>query len=312
MALADIMALQQKRASAKIGLSEERVTAIIPHVRNYIAYWREYPDMFVDFLQTAGKDDIKKGLELRFYQRIFIRVAMRYRYVYAVYPRGYSKSFLAVLVLILRAILYPGAKLFTAAGGKQQSAGILSEKMDELCRMVPAFEKELDLRPGKTRKSKDKVFYLFKNGSFIDNLAISEKTRGVRRTAGVLEECASMDGVLLQEVIIPTMNVSRVCADGTTQMDEILNQSQLYITTAGYKGTFAYQKLISVLVQMLTEPSKAFIMGGTWRVPVVTGAQNKNFINDLKREGEPQSQCPKRFFRCFSPGFVIKQANGEP
>lgn len=75
--------------------------------------------------------------------------------------------------------------------------------MDELCRMVPAFEKELDLRPGKTRKSKDKVFYLFKNGSFIDNLAISEKTRGVRRTAGVLEECASMDGVLLQEVIIP-------------------------------------------------------------------------------------------------------------
>jgi hypothetical protein len=61
-------------------------------------------------------------------------------------------------------------------------------------------------------------------------------------------------------------------------MDEILNQSQLYITTAGYKGTFAYQKLISVLVQMLTEPSKAFIMGGTWRVPVVTGAQNKNFI----------------------------------
>lgn len=285
MALSDIMALQQKRASAKIGLSEERVTAIIPHVRQYIAYWREYPDMFVDFLQTAGKDDIKKGLELRFYQRIFIRVAMRYRYVYAVYPRGYSKSFLAVLVLILRAILYPGAKLFTAAGGKQQSAGILSEKMDELCRMVPAFEKELDLRPGKTRKSKDKVFYLFKNGSFIDNLAISEKTRGVRRTAGVLEECASMDGILLQEVIIPTMNVSRVCADGTTQMDEILNQSQLYITTAGYKGTFAYQKLISVLVQMLTEPSKAFIMGGTWRVPVVTGAQNKNFINDLKREG---------------------------
>jgi hypothetical protein len=48
-----------------------------------------------------------------------MRVAMRYRYVYAVYPRGYSKSFLAVLILILRAILYPGAKLFTSAGGKQ-------------------------------------------------------------------------------------------------------------------------------------------------------------------------------------------------
>ena len=285
MALKDLVEAQASYNRKKIGLSEERIEAIIPIVRQYIAYWREYPDMFVDYVQTGNNPDIKKGLELRFYQRVFMRVAMRYKYVYAVYPRGYSKSFLAVLILMVRAILFPGAKLFTAAGGKQQSAGILAEKIDEICRMIPAFEKELDLRPGKTKKSKDKCFYLFKNGSFIDNLAISEKTRGVRRTAGVLEECASMDGKLLQEVIIPTMNVSRQCADGSTHMEEILNQSQLYITTAGYKGTFAYQKLITTLVQMITEPDKAFILGGTWRVPVITGAQNKNFISDLKREG---------------------------
>ena len=203
MALQDLLELQANRSRKKVGLSEERIRAIIPIVRQYIAFWREYPDLFVDFIQTGGNPEVKKGLELRFYQRIFMRVAMRYKYVYAVYPRGYSKSFLAVLILMVRAILYPGAKLFTAAGGKQQSAGILAEKIDEICRMIPAFEKELDLRPGKTKKSKDKCYYLFKNGSFIDNLAISEKTRGARRTAGVLEECASMDGKLLQEVIIP-------------------------------------------------------------------------------------------------------------
>jgi len=44
---------------------------------------------------------------------------MRYRYVYAVYPRAYSKSFLSVLVLMIRCILYPGAKLFSTAGGKE-------------------------------------------------------------------------------------------------------------------------------------------------------------------------------------------------
>lgn len=80
------------------------------------------------------------------------------------------------------------------------------------------------------------------------------------------------------------MNVSRQCLDGTTQQDEVLNQSQLYITTAGYKGTFAYEKLIMVLVQMLTEPHKAFIMGGTYRVPVLTGLLPRNFLNDLKRD----------------------------
>jgi ribonucleoside-diphosphate reductase alpha chain len=119
--------------------------------RQYIAYWREYPDMFVDFLQTGNDPEKKPALELKFYQRVFMRVAMRYRYVYCVYPRGYSKSFLAVLVLMVRAVLYPGAKLFTSAGGKQQAAGILSEKFDEICKLVPAFRREVDWRPGKTK-----------------------------------------------------------------------------------------------------------------------------------------------------------------
>jgi hypothetical protein len=40
------------------------------------------------------------------------------------------------------------------------------------------------------------------------------------------------------------MNVSRRCADGEVREEEVLNQSQLYITTAGYKNTFSYEKLI--------------------------------------------------------------------
>ena len=59
-----------------------------------------------------------------------MRIAVRYRQVYAVFPRGYSKSFLAVLSLMIRCILYPGSKLFTSAGGKSQSASILKEKVE--------------------------------------------------------------------------------------------------------------------------------------------------------------------------------------
>lgn len=35
---------------------------------------------------------------------------------------------------------------------------------------------------------------------------------------------------------------------------------------------------------MLIEPDKAFIMGGTWRIPVISGLQSPNFINDLKKD----------------------------
>ena len=81
------------------------------------------------------------------------------------------------------------------------------------------------------------------------------------------------------------MNVSRLCMDGTTQPDETLNKSQIYVTTAGYKGTFAYDKLIQLLVWMITEPHKAMIMGGTWRIPVLMKLLDKNFLQDLKRDG---------------------------
>ena len=282
MALQDLIKTGQQRN--KIGISEERLQPIIPILKQYIAFWREYPDLFVDFLQDGGDPTKEKQLKFFFYQRVFLRIAVRYRQVYAVFPRGYSKSFLAVLSLMVRCVLYPGSKLFTSAGGKSQSASILKEKVDEICRMVPAFNKEIDRRPGKTQEQKDKCVYRFKNGSYFDNVAANEKARGGRRHAGVLEECVGIDGNILQQVLIPMMSISRRCLDGTVQPDEALNKSQLYITTAGFKNSFPYDKLIQTLVKMITEEDTAFVLGGTYKIPVLVGQYEKTFVQDQKRD----------------------------
>ena len=36
---------------------------------------------------------------------------------------------------------------------------------------------------------------------------------------------------------------------------------------------------------MITEPEKALVMGGTWRIPVLMKLQDRNFVEDLKRDG---------------------------
>ncbi len=87
MALQDLLQLHQKQNN-KIGLSEERIMAIKDVGRQYIAYWRAYPDMFIDYLQTGNDPDRPKKLVFYFYQRVFLRVAMRYQLVYATYPRA--------------------------------------------------------------------------------------------------------------------------------------------------------------------------------------------------------------------------------
>lgn len=280
MALQDLLNL--KSDVDKIGLSEERVRACIPIARQYIAFWREYPDLFVDFLIRKNNPE---NFHLFYYQRVFLRAAMRYKYTYAVFPRAYSKSFLAALILMLRCILYPGAKLFVTSGGKEQASSILKAKIQELCHLIPALHEEIDWRRGKTMEGKDYVRYVFKNGSVLDNIAARETSRGQRRHGGLMEECVGIDGTILNEVIIPTMNVSRRGAWGDKDDNEVLNKSQIYVTTAGWKNTFAYDKLIQILVWEIIKPERAMIMGGTWRIPVLMGLLDKTFIRDLKMDG---------------------------
>lgn len=283
MPLSDLMKLNTLQTKKK-GISEERLQAQIPVFRQYISYWREYPDMFVEFL-CGGPDAPADTLHLYFYQRVFLRAVMRHRYTYATFPRAYSKSFLSVLVLLLRCVLYPNSHLFVTTGGKEQAAGILKEKVDELCKLIPGLKNEIDWSRGKTKSGKDNIEIIFKNGSKLDIMAARQSSRGKRSTGGLMEECILIDQTLLNEVIIPTMNVDRRLPDGTRHKEETVNKSQIYVTTAGWKNSFAYEKLIELVIKMVIEPEEAFVLGGTWRVPVLEGLLQRTFVNDLKVSG---------------------------
>ena len=283
MALADLMKLSTLQTKKK-GISEERLKAQIPVFRQYIAYWREYPDMFVEFL-CGGPNAPADTLHLYFYQRVFLRAVMRHRETYATFPRAYSKSFLSVLVLLLRCVLFPNSHLFVTTGGKEQAAGILKEKVDELCKLIPGMRNEIDWSRGKTKSGKDNIEIIFKNGSKLDIMAARQSSRGKRATGGLMEECILIDQTLLNEVIIPTMNVDRRLPDGTRHKEETVNKSQIYVTTAGWKSSFAYEKLIELVIKMVIYPNETFVLGGTWRVPVLEGLLQKTFVNDLKISG---------------------------
>lgn len=281
MALAQLMELSLEKDTKKVGLSEERIRAQMPFLREYISFWREYPDLFVEFLCGHNPSNFK----LFFYQRVFLRAVIRHRYAYATFPRAYSKSFLSVLILMIRCILFPGSHLFVTTGGKEQAAGIAKEKVEELCKLIPGLRNEIDWSRGASKASKDMVEYKFKNGSVLDIMAARQSSRGKRATGGLMEECILIDQTLLNEVIIPTMNVDRRLSDGTRHKEEVINKSQIYVTTAGWKNSFAYEKLIQILIQQIIEPSEAVVLGGTWRIPVLEELLSKTFIEELKLDG---------------------------
>ena len=281
MSLQSLLDISSSREDAvKQEVSEERLKQCMPKLRRLIAFYREYPDIFIDDIK--GPDSTFK---FRFTQRIFLRCIMRHKYVYCVFPRGFSKSFLTVMALMLRAILFPGSQLFVTTGGKEQAASILIAKVEEICRLIPALENEIDWSRGMSKKTKDNVKYVFKNGSYIDVLAARESSRGQRRTGGVIEEVILVDKDALNEIVIPTTNIDRYLPDGSYDHDEVVNQSQIYITTAGWKNSFPYDKLIEILISSIIFPDKYMILGGDYKLAILEGAVKEDMVDEMKLNG---------------------------
>lgn len=272
----------EAKKNREIVLTEERVRKNIPVFREYISFWREYPDMFIDMIK--GEDS---KFNFFFYQRVFLRAAMRHRYFFGTFTRAFSKSFLSVLLMMIKCILYPGIKVFITSGGKEQAAGIAGEKVRELCDLVPALHNEIrwDRGPSGSKIGNDDVQIIFKNGSIFNVVANKESSRGGRRHSGLIDEVILVDGEKFSQVIVPMMNVSRRAANGEVDPNDKMNKSQIYITSAGFRDHFSYQKQIQLLVWQIVRPGTAFVMGGTWRTPVKMGLLDRGFVNDLKADG---------------------------
>ena len=299
MNLKELLQLSSDREYKKQGISQERLLGDMEGLRKLIAFFRQYPDIFVDFIK--GKDSTFNFL---FYQRIFLRIVMRHRYVYATFPRAYSKSFLSMMALMIRCILYPNSHLFVTTGGKEQAASITIAKIQEICKLIPGLNNEINWDRGVSTKSKDNVKYVFKNGSTIDILAARQSSRGQRRTGGLMEECVLIDGDILNEVIIPTTNVDRRLSDGSRHKEENVNKSQIYITTAGWKNSFAYHKLIQILINSILDPDEYMIMGGTYETPVISGLLDEDFVEQLRLQGTFNDESFNRQYRSIWSGDV--------
>ena len=142
MSLNDILKLSGSNRHEEIEITEELLMEHIDEYRELINYWRWYPDRLIDYYCSLNPDNT---FHFYFYQRMFLRIVMRHRYVYATFVRAWSKSFMSVMALMLKAILYPGAKLFSVAGGKEQS--VTKEQFDKMnyTQRKQLFEEQPDL-----------------------------------------------------------------------------------------------------------------------------------------------------------------------
>ena len=259
-------------------LTKKRIQEHFQECGEMLNLFMVYPDRFVDLIIPH-----ESHFKLFFFQRLMIRCLARGTATFETFSRGTSKSFIADLERYLHCMFIPRHNTTITAGTNKQAAEIAKQKVvDDLWVKFPLLANEMQKRKvaGKIldayKMGKDYVEFNFKNGS---SLGLGN-VRGLRRQSLIFEEVIEQDPVQVNEVYIPLLNEPRKMYNGLVNPYEPQSQ-QIYITTAGYQGTFAYQKLQEILCRSVLEPDKYFVLCGSYRIPLSCGLTARKQIEDV-------------------------------
>lgn len=238
-----------------------------------------YPDIYLQLLTPTQSE-----FRLFPYQVVFLRSLMRYNQVFITATRAASKSFLSVLGLYLQCVFIPGHKVSLVAPVKTQGVKIFREKIQEILRLWPRLEDELEIFMGKPHinLSKDVAEAYFKNGSLFTVEGATDSARGLRRHGVFLDEVRDANEDAVSEIILPQLNVSRRDSNGLVNPYEVCNQQIIAGTSAGSKSSYAYSLLIETMIQAIIDPKRAFVMGIDYRIPAMHGLVDKKHIEKLR------------------------------
>lgn len=148
-------------------------------IQDYIQIFSAYPDVFLDLITP-----LESNFNLFPYQRLFLRACMRYTKIFITAARATSKTFLSILAKYLQCIFLPNHVGSIVAPNKQQAAKISKQKIEEIWRIWPLLEKEVE----KYNFGKDYVDLFFKNGSRLSVVGALDSDRGIRTHATLIDE----------------------------------------------------------------------------------------------------------------------------
>ena len=181
-------------------------------------------------------------------------------------------------------MLLPNSNVFIASDVKGTVIKTAEAKFEQFFRHWPLLEKELTTREddGKTGQKKSGNYYElnFKNGSRL-TVVSKDTSRGLRATAGILQEAATISEEDYNEVLLPQLNVPRREVDGSLNPQQPVS-TQTFITTAREKTVFMYGKLIECAVNAVLNPSSYFVWGMSYEVPLKYGVINKQMLLDQR------------------------------
>jgi hypothetical protein len=195
------------------------------------------------------------GVQLYFYQRIWIYyMATRDSFV-AIAARGTGKTWLLAILAIAKAILYPHSEIVVVSSTKAQ-AGLLVEKCQDLQNSYPNIAREIyGITTNMNRWAVD-----FHNGSTIKVVASRDSSRGRRSTFTIYEEFRLIDKDIVDSVIRPFSYIRQVPYLKIPEYSNLGEEpKEVFISSAYLKGLWWFEETKKNIKAMLAGENKGFI-----------------------------------------------------
>ena len=261
----NIKVLKKERVKEKLELYTEALNTFLV-----------YPDILSDIMTPFNSK-----FSMFFAQRIVLRCMARHRQSFCTFTRAFSKSFLADYYSYVKGMIIPHCNGFVAAATGKQAASIIKQKfVDDLWVKFPLLKNEMRRNGSQAPyvQGEDYAEFRFANGSKFD--VIGGHPRGGRRNYGVFEEIIEQDQTKVNEELLPLMNSPRIQYNGEINPHEIQAQ-KMYVTTAGYQGTFAYDKCLETLCYSVIDPDHYMCLGGSYVVPLMHGRLEEQTMREI-------------------------------
>ena len=229
-----------------------------------IAYWRFYPDVFLECITPYDEDGRRQGISLGDDQKLILRAMCRFPYTHIVLPRGYGKTLIELLSLFVSATLTPDLTISMSAQTLMASAGMFSDKIEEIKKFYPILASEIVVE----QISKDRVYIVFKSGAKITNLENKQTAKGKRRNLVFLEECALMDEHTYRDALEPLVSENYKNIRDFAY-DPFVQNRQAFITTA-YMKNEAYERCLKMFDDMVNL-KRTFCLGADYHLPAKYG-----------------------------------------
>ena len=240
-----------------------------------IAYWREYPDKFLDDMQAEDAD-----FSLNILQRIYLRARLRYKNSFLSATRGSTKSYISQIGDLAEAVLYPGKWVSMVAPSKEQSCNIAQETYDRIKKNYPRLCLEFE----SIRAQKDVFVVTLYCGGKYRTAAVQNSSRGGNDSDITVEEVGQTGGgavfndKIFISAFLPRVRMKRFVNNRYDPNER--RQRKSYITSASSKQTYAYRVMRRIFKRMAQGSGNDIVLGNTWELTVMLGLKTVQEIDE--------------------------------